>query len=144
MKEIRRSHYTESQRREAAYRSSGRTACAVRRKRHMRKRKERIRALLIAAAVLAVIIIMISQMSVKTANAASTEDAAGRSKYYTSIMIECGDSLWSIAEKYRTVEYASISDYIREVKEINHLTSDVIKRGCSLCVPYYADAASGN
>ena len=58
-------------------------------------------------------------------------------KYYTSIQVESGDTLWEIAEEYRTEEYEDINSYIEEVKEINHLTSSHITDGMYLCIPYY-------
>ena len=58
-------------------------------------------------------------------------------KYYTSIQVESGDTLWEIAEEYRTEEYEDINSYIEEVKEINHLTSSQITDGMYLCIPYY-------
>ena len=63
----------------------------------------------------------------------------GRTKYFMSIEIEKGDSLWSIAEEYMTEEYTSIYSYIDEVKEINGLKKDNIYEGCYLVVPFYAD-----
>ena len=59
-------------------------------------------------------------------------------KYYTSIQIHSGDSLWSIAETYMTGEYQNIYDYIDEVREINHLSGDYLQAGSKLCVPYYS------
>ena len=74
---------------------------------------------------------------------AATASAEGnrpepRYKYYTSVQIEPGDSLWSIAETYRTAEYTDIPAYIEEVKEINHLSSDYLQAGRKLCVPYFS------
>ena len=59
-------------------------------------------------------------------------------KYYTSIQIEKGDTLWSIADTYMTSEYDSIQDYIREIKELNHLGPDDIHAGQYLTIPYYS------
>lgn len=58
--------------------------------------------------------------------------------YYKSVQIEQGDSLWSIAEEYMNPEFASIPDYIREIKRVNHISSDQIHAGAYLVVPYYA------
>lgn len=60
-------------------------------------------------------------------------------KYYTSIQVNAGDTLWDIAQEYKTAEYSSTKDYVEEVKEINHLTNDTITTGCYLTVPYYAE-----
>ena len=60
-------------------------------------------------------------------------------KYYTSVQVEDGDSLWSIAEEYSDVDaYASYSDYIDEVKQINHISGDDIHAGEYLTIPYYS------
>ncbi|MEE1341258.1 MAG: LysM peptidoglycan-binding domain-containing protein [Lachnospiraceae bacterium] len=59
-------------------------------------------------------------------------------KYFTTIEIEEGDTLWEIAKENRTEEYASIEAYIDEVKRTNHLESDQIEAGYSLLIPYYA------
>lgn len=61
-----------------------------------------------------------------------------RYKYYTSIQLHSGDTLWSIAETYMTDEYEDIYEYIDEVMEINHLGSDYLQAGSKLCVPYYS------
>ncbi len=58
-------------------------------------------------------------------------------KYYTSIEIESGDTLWDIADHYCTVPQVSKKEYIAEVKRTNHLSSSQITAGMHLCVPYY-------
>ena len=60
-------------------------------------------------------------------------------KYFTSIQVECGDTLWEIAQEYITPEYASIQEYVDEVIAINHISENDITAGCYLVVPYYAE-----
>lgn len=62
------------------------------------------------------------------------------SKYFTVIEVESGDTLWNIAQEYRTSEYSSIEEYIKEIQAINHISGDAITSGCYLTVPYYAEA----
>lgn len=60
-------------------------------------------------------------------------------KYYTSIRIQAGDTLWDIADTYCGPEYDTVSDYIAEVCSINHLSSgDEIHAGQYITVPYYS------
>ena len=60
-------------------------------------------------------------------------------KYYTSVQVEDGDSLWSIAKEYSDVDSdASYTDYIDEVKQINHISGDDIHAGEYLTIPYYS------
>ena len=58
-------------------------------------------------------------------------------KYYKSIIIEQGDSLWSIAQEYRTDAYEDIQEYIDEIIQLNGLQSTTIHEGQHLVVAYY-------
>lgn len=62
-----------------------------------------------------------------------------RYKYFKSITIESGESLWSIAKEYMSEEYDSIYDYISELKSMNGLTDDTIHAGNNLVVSYYSE-----
>ena len=57
-------------------------------------------------------------------------------KYYKSIEILAGDTLWEIAQEYRTADYDSLHAYINELKAVNGLTSDEIQAGQYLTVIY--------
>lgn len=59
-------------------------------------------------------------------------------KYYTSIEVRPGDTLWSIAAAYMSPEYDSIQDYIDEVKVLNQMGPDDIHAGQFLTIPYYS------
>ena len=51
----------------------------------------------------------------------SSEESSTKVKYYTSIEIKKGDSLWKIAEEHITDEYDSIYEYVDELIRINHI-----------------------
>lgn len=57
-------------------------------------------------------------------------------KYYKSITIEKGDTLWDIAEEYITDDYDSVEEYVYILKEMNNLTSDKILAGQKLVIAY--------
>ena len=100
-----------------------------------RKKSTGLREIFIAGIVIAFIVFLLFYTSNITN--AGTPDSV-RYKYYTSIEIGEGSSLWDIAEEYITDEYKSIEEYIEEVKEINHLEEDLIYEGAYLCIPYYS------
>ena len=59
-------------------------------------------------------------------------------KYFTSIMVKSGDSLYSIANTNMSAEFKSAENYINEIKHINSLEDDKIHVGQYLIVPYYS------
>lgn len=60
-------------------------------------------------------------------------------KYYTSIKVQPGDTLWDIAEEYIDYDYYSTRmDYIYEVMKINHLITDHLTAGKKITIPYYS------
>ena len=60
-------------------------------------------------------------------------------KYYTSVVIEEGDTLWTIADQYMDNSIQGKIAYINEVKSINHIhDGDRIIAGKMLIVPYYS------
>ncbi len=61
-------------------------------------------------------------------------------KYYKSIVIEQGDSLWSIAEEYCLNGSMSKQAYVEELKQLNSLPSDTIHAGQYLVVAYFDTA----
>ena len=67
----------------------------------------------------------------------NAEESCEQYKYYKSIIIESGDTLWSIAKEYCTDYSVDMQDYIDEVKELNNLTSNEIQQGQHLMIAYY-------
>ncbi len=59
-------------------------------------------------------------------------------KYYTSIQVKSGDTLWTIADRYICDQTGSRSDYIRQIMELNDMKSDEIHTGEKLTVFYYS------
>ena len=87
-------------------------------------------------AVITICSIMFGSISAQAAPAETTY------KYYTSIKVESGDTLWAIANEYITDEYASMNEYMDEVCSINHISEDEIHAGQYLVVPYYSAEAT--
>ena len=55
----------------------------------------------------------------------------------TSVQIEEGDSLWSIAKDHYSDEFSSLNSFISEIKRMNGLTSDTLYAGSYILVPQY-------
>lgn len=64
-------------------------------------------------------------------------------KYYTSIVVEYGDTLYSLAEEYAPEDNRDLSEYIKEVMYINHLKDQSIQSGQYLIIPYYSEELKG-
>lgn len=86
--------------------------------------------------ILAGIVLFMVFGTTTTANAGTQTSI--RYKYYKSIEIQDGSSLWDIAQTYMTEEYDSAEEYIKEVKKINHMRDDLLYGGSYICVPYYS------
>ncbi len=107
----------------------------LKQKRALRKRVL-VRFLLSVSAVAVLVFILIfSSKNITQANESSSYVA--KTKYYKTIDINAGDSLWTIANEYKSGEYRSVTDLINEIKLINNLTNEKIIAGEKLIVPYF-------
>ena len=103
----------------------------------LRRRRLQVyqRELLICATVL---LIGINLFGLMMMNVFARESSLpGREPHYTSIKIENGDSLWSIANRYAASSPMNTSEYVQELKRMNQLTDDTIHVGHYLTVVYY-------
>jgi len=68
---------------------------------------------------------------------AAAGNSNGKTYTITSVQIEEGDSLWSLASQYYSEEFSSITNYITEIKRMNGITSDVLYAGNYLLIPHF-------
>ncbi|OLA75793.1 MAG: hypothetical protein BHW45_04010 [Roseburia sp. CAG:197_41_10] len=70
---------------------------------------------------------------------ASAREKARIHKYYTSIQLRQGDSLWELAGEYASTDQSE-QEFIDEVCEVNGISeSNILHSGQYLVVPYYSD-----
>ena len=70
---------------------------------------------------------------------ASAREKARTHKYYTSIQLRQGDSLWKLAGEYASTDQSE-QEFIDEVCEVNGISeSNILHSGQYLAVPYYSD-----
>lgn len=59
-------------------------------------------------------------------------------KYYTSVCVEAGDTVWSIADEYLEGSSQTKRAYVDEICQLNGLTDGQIHAGDSIVVAYYS------
>ncbi len=117
----------------------------ARRMRAKRRHQIRIRRRIALLSLFSIFTLIISVFCVSTQSQAENIDMVQSSKYFKSIMIEKGDTLWSIANENIDAEhYNNTSEYIKEVKSINSLATDKITAGNYIIVPYYSEEIYAN
>lgn len=84
-----------------------------------------------------IILVTVLYILISHKDSPATSASNASKKYYKCITIEEGDTLWDIANEYKTEEYASTQAYIDEVLAMNNLNTDVIVDGTNLLIPYY-------
>lgn len=98
----------------------------------MNKKKAIITSIILSSIVFIVSLIIIPS----TVNA---KDNVVREKQVISVKVEEGDTLWSIAKEHYTREYKDVKAYIKEIKRVNGLSTDMIHEGRYLVVPCYIE-----
>lgn len=70
---------------------------------------------------------------------ASAREKAQLHKYYTSVQLRQGDSLWKLAREYAATDQSE-QEFIDEVCEVNGISeSNTLHSGQYLVVPYYSE-----
>lgn len=85
----------------------------------------------ILIAILAIVFLMIFSPT-KTTSA----QIEGKKSVKTVLVCE-GDSLWSIAQDNYTELDGSLQEYMAEIRATNQMTSDAVRVGSYLVIPYY-------
>ena len=107
-----------------------------------KRRRERAarRRLVILGVMTSVIIFMAIILSFSFSSDASSKNNE-QYKYYTSVSVNVGDSVWTIAEEYMDdLHYRSTKEFVNDIARINKISPDtMLKAGTNLIVPYYSD-----
>lgn len=97
---------------------------------------------MLALSVMAVVLLSIFMISISTQASGLGHNTAPY-KYYKSIEVSKGDTLWSIAKEHIDTDYyETVSDYVNEIKTMNAIKSDHIVAGSSLIIPYYSPGSA--
>lgn len=106
----------------------------------LRKREAVVRRQkkLLAIAILVFVSLGILLGTTISAQASSEADVASYNKYYTSVRVEAGDTLWTIADEYIEDLNIDKQEYINEICTINNICEDEIHAGDYVVVAYYS------
>ncbi len=103
------------------------------------KRRRELRKRILTFALTFVLAITCSMMFFTVKTKAQNSDETIYYKYYKSITVSRGDSLWTYAAEYADENhYDSYQNYIDEVLQMNGLFSEDITTGQHLVIPYYS------
>lgn len=103
----------------------------------IRRKQERRKNIVISLLTICLVVTLSLTASGFLSNAQS-DNTNVEFKYYKSVMVEQGDTLWSIASRHATSSYKSKDEYIEEVMNMNRLTDDRITVGSYLIIPYFS------
>jgi len=98
----------------------------------------RRRCMLLLATICLILIGTVCYHSIKSNANENTDNLTF--KYYTSITVESGETLWEISDRFIDYsKYTNKAAYIAEVQHINHLDAQGgIQAGQKLVIPYYS------
>ncbi len=108
----------------------------INRKKQVKKQLVRFLTALVLI-VLTVCVILFSNKNIT--NADENGESVKLNKYYKTITIESGDTLWSIADEYKSGSNKNTKEFVSELKSMNNLHSDEIMSGQKLLVAYFAE-----
>lgn len=103
-----------------------------------REKKVRIeRRILVISGILFISLLILLGSGIH-AFASSSSEPAEQHKYYTSVRVQSGDSVWTIADQFLLDSNMSKEQYVKEICEINNLSDGKIYAGEYLTVSYYS------
>ena len=105
------------------------------RKREVVVRRQRSIIAIVIIALISIGILLGTSINVL---ASSKADPAAYNKYYKSVRVEYGDTLWTIADQYIADLNIDKTEYIAEICELNHIEADDIVAGEYIVVSYYS------
>ena len=104
-----------------------------------RRNTKKRRQIQIIASLIGVVVLSIVTLTMSAGEINAVSDLSEHTyKYFTTVYVETGDSLWSIASRYATDEYSDLNAYIEEIKQLNDLSGTHLQHGSYICVPYYS------
>ena len=105
----------------------------IRRENQVRRQKKIIT---VAAAVFAVCLSLLLFTGIRTF--AGTTDKAAVYKYYESVEIRSGDTIWELADSYLAGSGLDKEEYVSEILRLNNIPNGEIREGDTIVMVYYS------
>lgn len=107
----------------------------------MRRERQLRRRIITALIMLSVIVFLAIFLSFSFMSDAKVDDSHKQYRYYTSITVSSGDTMWSIAEaNMDPLHYNNVEAYVADIASINRICTDAqLNAGSDLIIPYYSD-----
>ena len=90
-----------------------------------------------AIAVFGIAVVVLAILLFAPSVSAEAESTVSYEKRIVSVRVTENDSLWKIAERFYCEEKESIPEFVRSIKETNHLEGDTIYPDTYLVIQYY-------
>jgi hypothetical protein len=103
----------------------------------MRRSREVRNNLSLSVVVFSLVLVVVVILITSHAMISKAKEQYAVEKFYQSYEVQDGDNLWDIAADYYNVECGTTSEYIDEIKSMNHLSDDTIHAGEHIVIPYY-------
>ena len=109
--------------------------------RNRQRREKQLRRRVLTFVVMTSLIIFLAIfLSYSFLSDAKSENEMSSYRYYSSVTVSAGDSVWSIAENNMDrMHYNNVESYVRDIASVNKISTDAeLKAGSSLIIPYYS------
>lgn len=107
------------------------------------KRRKQLRNRIILLLLTTVLVLGSSIVLFASKAKAQSSDEEVFYKYYKSVTVAHGDTLWDYAYEYCDSHYDSYQDYVDEIINMNTLSANEITAGQSIIIPYYSSEFVG-
>ena len=105
-----------------------------------RRRNRQLRQRLLLSVLIVTLFVILAFFFMSTKSMADNKEPLF--KYYKSIQIHSGDTLYDLSQEYVNPEMNDVDSFIEEVRYINNLEEDsCLYEGNYIVVPYYATFA---
>lgn len=106
------------------------------------RRRERIlKRRLVAIGIMASVVLFLAIILSFSFNSDASNMNNEQYRYYKTVSVSTGDSVWTIAEEYMDyLHYRNTREFVNDITRINQISPDSkLKAGNNIIIPYYSE-----